>query len=87
MFIFNWKGFINTRQPCKKIREALEALKFEKDHNCKDYLQGEDMKLRDSTFNLVQWVSIIKKRFLPQNVFVAWKGEMVDGLVQNFCQK
>jgi len=61
MFIFNWKGFINTRQPCKKIREALEALKFEKDHNCKDYLQGEDMKLRDSTFNLVQWVSIIKK--------------------------
>jgi hypothetical protein len=87
MLIFNWKGFIDTRQPCKKIWEALEALEFEKDCNYKDYAWWGDLQLRDVTFNLVQWVSIIEGRFLPQNLFVAWKGEMVDGLVQKFCQK
>jgi hypothetical protein len=43
----------------KKIREAFEALEFEKDCNYKDYVRWEDLKLRDVTFNLVQWVSII----------------------------
>jgi hypothetical protein len=43
----------------KQIWEALEALKFEEDNNCKDYEKWEDLKLRDATFNLVQWVSII----------------------------
>ncbi len=87
MLIFNWKGFIDTRQACKKIREALEALEFEKDHNCKDYAWWDDLKLKDPNFNLVQWVSIIEGSFFPQILFVAWKGEMVDGLVQKICQK
>jgi hypothetical protein len=43
----------------KKIKGALEALEFEQDSNCKDYLRREDLKLRDVTFNLVQWMSII----------------------------
>jgi hypothetical protein len=43
----------------KKIQGALEALEFEQDSNCKDYLKREDLKLRDVTFNLVQWMSII----------------------------
>ncbi len=29
----------------------------------------------------------IEGRFLPWNSFVAWKGQMVDGLVQKNCQK
>jgi len=29
----------------------------------------------------------IEGGFLPQNLFIAWEGEMVDGLVQKFCQK
>jgi hypothetical protein len=43
----------------KKIQGALEAPEFEQDSNCKDYLKREDLKLRDVTFNLVQWMSII----------------------------
>ncbi len=43
----------------KKIQEALEALEFEEDHICEDYVRWKDLKLRDATFNLVQWVSII----------------------------
>ncbi len=43
----------------KKNWKVLEAPKFEKDHNCKDYSRWEDLKLRDVSFNLVQWVSII----------------------------
>ncbi len=43
----------------KKIWKVLEALKFEKDQICKDSSRWEDFKLRDVTFNLVQWVSII----------------------------
>ncbi len=29
----------------------------------------------------------IEGRFFPQNLFVTWKGEMVDGLFQKNCQK
>ncbi len=43
----------------KIIWEALEALEFEEDHIYKDYVRWEDLKLRDATFNLVQWMSII----------------------------
>ncbi len=43
----------------KQIQEALEAPKFEEDHNCKDYARWKDLKIRDATFNLVQWLSII----------------------------
>jgi hypothetical protein len=42
----------------KKNWEALEAPKFEQNSNCKDYSRWEDLKLRDVTFNLVQWVLI-----------------------------
>jgi len=60
MLIFNWKGLIDTWWPCKKKnQEVLEAPKFEKDRNCKDYSRLDDLKLRDATFNLVQSVSII----------------------------
>jgi hypothetical protein len=38
----------------KKIQEALEALEFEEDHICEDYVRWKDLKLRDATFNLVQ---------------------------------
>ncbi len=31
--------------------------------------------------------SPIEGRFFPWNSFAAWKGEMVDGLVQKNCQK
>ncbi len=31
--------------------------------------------------------SPIEGRFFPWNSFVAWKDEMVDGLVQKNCQK
>jgi hypothetical protein len=43
----------------KIFREALETLKFKEDCNCKDYSRWEDLKLKDATFNLVRWVSII----------------------------
>jgi hypothetical protein len=29
----------------------------------------------------------IEGRFFLRNLFVTWEGEMVDGLVQFFCQK
>jgi hypothetical protein len=54
--------------------EALEAPKFEEDRNYKDYARWKDLKLRDATFNLVQWVSIIypsKEDFPYKNSFVA----------------
>jgi hypothetical protein len=53
----------------KQLWEALEAPKFEEDHNCKDYARWEDLKLRDVIFNLVEWVSIIyslKEDFSPE---------------------
>jgi hypothetical protein len=43
----------------KKHWEDLEAPKFEEDCSCKDYSKWEDLKLKNATFNLVQWVSII----------------------------
>jgi hypothetical protein len=43
----------------KKHWEDLEAPDFEEHCNCKDYSKWEDLKLKDDTFNLVQWVSII----------------------------
>jgi len=43
----------------KKIQKALEALEFKEDRIYKDYVRWKDLKLRDATFNLVQWVSII----------------------------
>jgi hypothetical protein len=43
----------------KKHWEDLEAPKFEEDCSYKDYSKWEDLKLKNATFNLVQWVSII----------------------------
>ncbi len=30
---------------------------------------------------------LIEGGFFNGNLYVAWEGEIVDGLVQNFCQK
>jgi hypothetical protein len=37
-----------------RFREVLQAPKFEKGHNCKDYSKWKKLKLKDVTFNLIQ---------------------------------
>ncbi len=57
---FQLEGIDQYRMTMQKNHwENLEALEFEEDYNCKDYSKWEDLKLKDATFNLVQWVSII----------------------------
>ncbi len=41
-----------------RFREVLQAPKFKKDNNCKDYTKWKNLKLKDVTFNLVQWSAL-----------------------------
>lgn len=67
----------------KQIHGSFGKPQFKEDGNCKNYLQWEELKLKDTTFNLVQWLSIIYplKNDLLTKFFCCMKGEMVDGFV------
>jgi len=71
------------------LGEVLEAFKFEEDHKYKDYKMG-GFEAKGCYFQLgpmgVNNIPIEGNLFL-RNLFVTREGEMVDGLVQFFCQK